>query len=506
MDQSRILVEMSTIQPPVRVRIAPSPTGDPHVGTAYQALFDFAFARQLGGSFVLRIEDTDRARFNPESERRIFDSLRWLKLAYDEGPDIGGPFGPYRQSERLDIYRMYADKLVEQGHAYKCWCTPERLARVRDEQSKRKEPPRYDRFCLGKSESERRIQEGCSAIPTIRMRMPDDGISAFDDLVRGTISFENRLIDDQVILKSDGFPTYHLAVVVDDHLMEITHVVRGEEWISSTPKHLVLYDYLGWIPPRFAHLSLLRNVDKSKISKRKDPWANLPWFESQGFLPEALINFLALMGFSIPDPNGGTREIFTLDDIVRGFSWARVGTTAPAFDLEKLTWLNGMYIRAMGMDELADRVRPFMVSAGIDIEDESYFRSVLKLEQERIHRLAEAPELTGFFFSKELVLDATTLVPKGLTEKQTADALGAAIDAFRGADHAADASALEIQFRALAVTLELKTGQLFGAIRVAMTGTNKSPPLFDTAVTLGLPRVIARLEQARSVLMSIAPV
>lgn len=485
---------------PVRVRIAPSPTGDPHVGTAYQALFDFAFARQHAGQFVLRIEDTDRARLNPESEARIFDTLRWLHLDWDEGPDIGGPFGPYRQSERLEIYRAHADQLIERGHAYRCWCTPERLGRLRDEAIAAKRQHKYDRYCLGKTETERRRLPDCADVPVVRMRMPDDGSSTWDDLVRGTISFENNLIDDQVLLKSDGFPTYHLAVVVDDHLMRISHVVRGEEWISSTPKHLVLYEQLGWEPPRFAHLSLLRNVDRSKISKRRHPWANLPWFRDQGFLPEALINFLALMGFSLPDEAGGTREIFDLDDLVAGFSWARVGTTAPAFDLEKLTWLNGHYIRGLPLDELVERVRPFLVREGVAISDEAYLRRVIALEQERIHKLGEAAELTGFFFAGELTYDPAMLVPKGLDPIRTRTALDAAQAAFSAAEAWSDAAALEQRFRALATELGLKTGQLFTAIRVAITGTTKAPPLFDTAVTLGRDRVLARLDAARHAL------
>jgi glutamyl-tRNA synthetase len=330
--------------------------------------------------------------------------------------------------------------------------------------------------------------------------VPDEGITAFDDLIRGRIEFENRLIDDQVLLKSDGFPTYHLAVVVDDHLMKITHVIRGEEWISSTPKHLVLYDMFGWEPTRFAHMSLLRNIDKSKISKRKHPWANLPWFRGQGFLPEALTNFLALMGFSLPDG----REIFSFDDLAAGFSWERVGTTAPAFDLEKLTWMNGEYVRRMPVDELVARVRPFFVDRGVTPTDDTYLRTVVALEQERIHKLGDAPELAGFFFADKLEYDPALLVPKGLTVADAARLLEAAGDELEAAGPDRTPAELEERFRALAERLGVKTGQLFGTIRVAITGTTKAPPLFDTAVTLGYERTMQRIDRALEALRAAA--
>ena len=468
----------------VRVRIAPSPTGLVHVGNAYTALFNYALARKHGGKFVLRIEDTDRSRFVAGAEEMIVEMLGWLGIHWDEGP--------IRQSERLPLYQKWAEWLVEQGHAYRCWCTPERLTRVREEQSRQKLPPKYDRFCLGKSEAERRREPECADIPVVRMKMPDEGETSFTDVIRGDISFENRLIDDQVLLKSDGFPTYHLAVVVDDHDMGITNIIRGEEWISSTPKHVVLYGMLGWEMPQYAHLSLLRNVDKSRISKRKNPWANLAWFREQGFLPEALVNFLGLMGFSMPDG----REQFSLDDLAAEFSFDRVSATGPAFDLEKLTWLNGVYIRQMSLDELVERVRPFMKAA----PDEAYLRKVLALEQERIHKLSDAPELTSFFFEDELSYDPELLLPKGLDARQALAALEAAGDAFEAAGASADAAALEERFRALAETLGMKTGQLFSIVRVAITGTTKAPPLFDTAVTLGHERVMRRIERALGLL------
>jgi glutamyl-tRNA synthetase len=286
----------------VRLRVAPSPTGDPHVGTAYMSMFDLAFARQQDGRFLLRIEDTDRARLQEDSERQIYDTLHWLGLTWDEGPDIGGPCAPYRQSERLETYRPFVERLLEAGHAYLCWCSAERLTAMREDQQRRKVPTGYDRLCLGKTREERAALPGFSETPVVRMQVPDDVQTSFDDLIAGRI--DAPVPDDQVILKADGFPTYHLAVVVDDHLMGITHVVRGQEWISSTPKHLLLYRWLGIDPPAFAHMPLLRDERKAKISKRKSPWARLTWFREQGYLPEALVNFLALQGYP-PDRRGG---------------------------------------------------------------------------------------------------------------------------------------------------------------------------------------------------------
>src|SRR5436305_11908699 len=309
----------------VRLRVAPSPTGDPHVGTAYVSLFDLAFVRKHGGAFVLRIEDTDRARYREDSEQQVYDTLRWLGLEWDEGPDKGGPFAPYRQSERLATYRPAVDALLAAGQAYHCWCTPARLDEMRKAQQAAKQPTGYDRLCLGKSREERARLAGFSETPVVRMLIPDDVPLSFVDIIRGEVNAPRP--DDQVILKADGFPTYHLAVVVDDHLMEITHVVRGEEWISSTPKHLLLFDWLGWERPAFAHMPLLRHTAKSKISKRKNPAARLTWFREEGYLPEALVNFLGLLGYSLPSGE----EIFTFADMSATFDWARVNTVGPVF-------------------------------------------------------------------------------------------------------------------------------------------------------------------------------
>lgn len=342
---------------PARTRVAPSPTGDPHVGTAYMALFDLAWARRTGGSFVLRIEDTDQNRLVAGSEQQIYDSLDWLGLSPDESPLLGGPHEPYRQSERLDTYRPYVDRLLADGHAYHCWCSSERLAEMREEQQRTKQGSGYDRLCLGMTRDERAKLPGFTETPVVRMLVPDDAPLVFHDLVRGEVKAPRP--DDQVILKADGFPTYHLAVVVDDHEMDITTVVRGEEWISSTPKHILLYRWLGLPVPQFAHMPLLRNTDKSKISKRKNPAARLMWFREQGYLPEALRNFLQLLAYPPVGDEGS--EVASFEQFVEGFDWARVNTTGPIFDVKKLDWLNGEYIRRMPSDELAGRIVDHLV-------------------------------------------------------------------------------------------------------------------------------------------------
>ena len=479
-----------TEAPPVRLRIAPSPTGDPHVGTAYIALFDVAVARRHGGQFVLRIEDTDQNRYVENSERNIFESLRWLGLDWDEGPDKGGPYAPYRQSERLPLYRVYAERLIAAGKAYRCWCSPERLKRVREEMQARKEPPKYDRFCYGKSEHERLALGEATDRPVIRMLIPDAGVTAFDDLIRGRIEFENRLIDDQVLLKGDGFPTYHLAVVVDDREMRITHVTRGEEWISSTPKHVLLYEWFGWPLPQFAHFPLLRNENRSKVSKRKNEWATLPWFRERGYLPEALVNFLALLGWSMPDG----REVFSFEEFVAEVSLERISTSGPIFDLTKLDWLNGHYIRAMSVAEVAARIRPFLERAGI-VADDPPLSAAIPLVHERLKQLGEAPELLGFLYQSAGEYDSALLVPKGLDAVTTRDMLAASSALVTSMDDFTNA-ALEAAFRALATERSVKTGQLFMAMRVACTYGTVSPPLFETMEVLGRERVMARLHAA----------
>ena len=366
------------------------------------SLFNLAFARQQGGSFVLRIEDTDRARFRADSEQQVFDTLHWLGLTWDEGPDVGGPYAPYRQSERLDTYRPYVERLVAEGKAYHCWCSPQRLAEMRDKQQKLKLPTGYDRLCHGKTREERALLPGFNETPVVRMLVPEDVELQFDDLIRGRVSAP--MPDDQVILKGDGFPTYHLAVVVDDHEMGITHVVRGEEWISSDPKHILLYRWLGLEAPQFAHMPLLRNTDKSKISKRKNPAARLTWFQEQGYLPEALVNFLALLAYPPKqDAEGNDVEVFTFEEFAKDFDWRKVNPVGPIFDLKKLEWLNGVYIRELEVGELATRLLPYLEREGILSDSPSLgelarLKAVTELIQTRMALLTEAAALVRPFY------------------------------------------------------------------------------------------------------------
>jgi glutamyl-tRNA synthetase len=474
---------VSSTQP--RLRIAPSPTGDPHIGTAYMALFDYAFVHQNGGDFVLRIEDTDRARYSESSERRIFEALHWLGLDWDEGPDIGGPDAPYRQSERLPIYAEYARALVADSHAYHCFCTRERLDDLRKAQAAAKQPPRYDRHCLGLDPST--VQANLdSGIPSvIRLKMPDGGDMTFTDLVRGPISFQNDLQDDPVLLKADGFPTYHLAVVVDDHLMRITHVVRGEEWISSTPKHVALYNAFDWELPVFIHMPLMRNADKSKISKRKNN-TSIDWYREQGFLPAALLNYLALQGWSMPDG----RETFSLQEFIAAFTWDRVVAGGPIFDLKRLDDLNGQYIRMMSENELLEALAPFLPAGA----DPALVRSTIPLVQSRINRLTEYPVLAGFFF-QEPVYDAATLAEKHLGPEGSKALLLAVRDSCSHVEEW-NHPALEQAFRALAERAGVKMRQLAEVARVPITGSKAGPPLFESMELLGRDTCLARIDRA----------
>ncbi|WP_426561525.1 glutamate--tRNA ligase [Angustibacter sp. McL0619] len=487
---------MSESLGPVRLRVAPSPTGDPHVGTAYMALFNLAFVRQQGGQFVVRIEDTDRARYRADSEQQLYATLSWLGLPWDEGPDKGGPFAPYRQSERLDTYRPYVEQLLADGHAYYCWCSPERLAQMREAQQAAKLPTGYDRLCYGKSREERAELPGFSDVPVVRMLIPDDAPLTFTDLIRGEVNAPRP--DDQVILKADGFPTYHLAVVIDDHLMGITHVVRGEEWISSTPKHVLLYSWLGLPMPNFLHMPLLRNANRSKISKRKNPAARLTWFIEQGYLPEALRNFLALLGYSMPDGE----EVFSFDDMVEHFDWQRVNTVGPFFDVDKLDWLNGHYIRSIDEADLAgrllDRLRLDGVVTGEPTERErAVVAAATPLVQTRMVRLNEAPGMIGFLLvaDDDLVVEDDALASLKEDAPAVLDASVTALEALPQWETAG----IEAALRAVLVEqLGIKPKFAFGPLRVAVTGRRVSPPLFESMEILGRESSLARIRALRS--------
>ncbi|MBI3955944.1 glutamate--tRNA ligase [Candidatus Gottesmanbacteria bacterium] len=452
----------------VRTRIAPSPTGENlHIGNAYTALINYVVAKQHGGQFIVRIEDTDRTRFVEGSEARILASLAWLGIRYDEGP--------YHQSERLPLYKQYADKLVENGHAYYCFCTAERLAQMRKEQEARHEPPRYDGHCRKVKSEKSKVK---SEKYVIRLKVPEEGTTTFTDLIRGEITFENKLIDDQVLLKSDGYPTYHLGVVVDDHLMEISHVIRGEEWISSTPKHVLLYQFLGWKLPVYAHMPLLRNPDKSKLSKRKNPvWVS--WYREQGFLPEALLNYLATMAWAHPEG----KEIFSLDEMIRVFDLANVQTTAPVFDIEKLRWMNGTYLRSYQSSARLP-ARQVVSRQIFDFVHRKYSKEVIEkvlpLVIERMKSLKEFESLAGFFFAR----------PKELERPVNQGLLRVAKGALESCDWSHEA--MEKAIREASEQTGVKARDVFMELRVAVTGKTVGPPILESLEILGEEETIAR--------------
>ncbi len=471
----------------VRTRIAPSPTGDPHVGTAYQALFDYAWAKGNGGSFILRIEDTDRERSTARSEQAILDSLQWLGLQWDEGPGVGGPFGPYRQSERADIYRRHVDALLSKDAAYRCFCTRERLEAMRD--SRRSGAGSgYDRRCrdIPSAESDRRAVSGEPFV--VRMKTPLEGDCVFTDLLRGPITKAWSTVDDQVLLKSDGFPTYHLAVVVDDHLMQISHIIRGEEWINSVPKHVHLFDLFGWEPPVFCHLPLLRNADRSKLSKRKNP-TSITWFRQAGFLPEALLNYLGMMGWTMPDGS----EKFGMEDMVRELRLEDVTLGGPVFDMAKLRWLNARYIRE---DYTPETLLPVLEAWGLG---RGRLLEVTRLAHTRLETLADWGRLTSFLFSDEVPLSQEDLLMKGATAGQTQKALQFAVwDLERMPE--VNATAVEEMFRALSEKLGVKLRDLTRPFYVAVSGSKASTPLFDSIAVLGGDMVRMRLRRAMEAL------
>ena len=479
----------------VRVRFAPSPTGYPHVGNIRTALFNWLFARHNGGKFIVRIEDTDQARKVEGALESILNSLRWLGLDWDEGPEKGGDYGPYFQSERLDLYHKYVQQLLEDGYAYKCYCTSERLSQMRDEMAARKESMRsYDRYCRDMDPVEQiQMEYHLRITPAIRFKIPLEGQTTFHDLIRGDITFDNSELDDLVLLKSDGYPTYHLANIVDDHFMEISHVMRADEWLSSTPRHILLYKALVWEPPLFAHLPMILGADKSKMSKRHGA-TSVTEFEEQGYLPQAMLNFMALLGWSLDDKT----EIFSKEELVNYFSIDRISKTAAIFNHEKLTWMNGVYIRNMSIGEVTEQIVMFLER---DLPEtvkrpisRDYVQQIAPLVQERLTIFGEAAELCGFFFVEELDYDAGLLLGKKLAKEDAVAGLEAA--SRRLQDQPFDASSIEDVLRSLATELEIKTGELFGLFRVATTGRAAAPPLFQTMEVLGKERCLERIEKA----------
>jgi glutamyl-tRNA synthetase len=466
----------------VRVRVAPSPTGDPHVGTAYVTLFNYVFAKQNGGKLILRVEDTDQNRYRKASEERILKGLKWLGLGYDEGPDVGGSYGPYRQSERLPLYKKYAEILVEKEKAYHCFCTQERLAEARETQKTEGGRFGYDRHCrhLDKREVEKKLKEGISSV--IRLKMPTQGEGSFIDELRGPITIDYNQLDDQILMKSDGFPTYHLANVVDDHEMKITHVIRAEEWISSTPKHVTLYEAFGWEKPQFIHLPLLRNTDKSKISKRKNP-VSLDFYRRKGILPEAMINFLGLMGWSFKSEE---REKFSLEEMVSSFKFSDVSLGGPVFDQKKLSWLNQQYIQSMTQGKFLEHCREEMFS-------ENILKSIYPLVRERLDSFDEFFEKFSFFFTLDLKYENLSLVPK---EKTVSEMKTIFLELSLLLDEI-DIWSLETVTLVVNSYLKdkaLKPKEFYMPLRLILTGRQDSPPLLETMEALGRDVVRYRLQ------------
>jgi glutamyl-tRNA synthetase len=479
---------------PVRTRYAPSPTGDPHIGNIRTALFAWLLARHHGGQFLLRIEDTDRQRFVESGVEAQMETLRWLGIDWDEGPDKGGPYAPYTQSERLDIYLEHAGRLLADGWAYRCYCSPERLDEVRKAQQARKEPPRYDRHCRDLSPDDRARREADGAPPVVRFKTPLLGETLTHDALRGDVSFANDTLDDFVILKSDGYPTYHLAAIVDDHLMEITHVLRGEEWISSLPRHVLIYQAFGWEPPVFVHVSRILGGDRAKLSKRHGAHAALTYREL-GYLPEAIVNFLALLGWSLDDKT----EIIDRETLVAAFDIGRLLPNPAVFNAEKLEWMNGVYIRNLSPESLAERARPFLEGALGRPVDAEKLAQIAPLIQERIKTLTDVAEMADFFFTEgPLAYETETLLGKKSFAEEPARAAEALVSVIAAAEGVDDWSheALEGAVRPLADEMAVKAGELFGVIRVAVTGKTAAPPLFETMEVLGREASLERLRAA----------
>jgi glutamyl-tRNA synthetase len=490
----------------VRVRFAPSPTGEPHVGNIRTALFNWLFARHNGGSFIIRIEDTDQERKVDGALESILESLKWMGLDWDEGPTDDaqgsrGPHGSYFQSQRLPMYQEAAARLLAEGNAYPCFCLPERLDEMRKAQQLAKEPPGYDRHCLTEmTAQERQSRVDAGEKHVLRFRIPTERPEVVvHDIIRGDVTWEPRLLDDLIMMKSDGFPTYHLANIVDDHFMEISHVMRAEEWLPSTPRHVLLYEALGWKPPHFAHMPMILGPDRAKLSKRHGATSTLE-YRANGYLPEALTNFMALVGWSLNDHT----EIFSREDLIKHFTLEHVSKSGAIFDVEKLTWMNGLYIRSLSIPDLASRIQPFLerpeADGGLPDSvsrpiDNDFLLQLTPLIQERIKTLGDATAALGLFFEEIGQYDTATLVQKGSTAEQTTTALQTMLGTLEAAAEW-DGAMLEASMRPLAEALEMKPAQLFGALRVAVTGRMVSPPLFETMEALGRERSLTGIRNA----------
>jgi glutamyl-tRNA synthetase len=487
---------------PVRVRFAPSPTGYMHLGHARTALYCYLLARQTGGQFLLRIEDTDQQRFVDDAIDNITTGLHWLGLQWDEGPEIGGPYGPYLQTQRLEKYQEVAQHLLENGHAFYCFCTPERLNAMREEQRAQKINPHYDGTCrhIPLNEARQRVAAGEKAV--IRFKMPTEGAITVKDEMRGEITVELANLDDYVLVKSNGIPVYHLAAMVDDHLMQITHVFRGSEWLPSLPQNALLFRTLGWQEPKWYHLSVfLKPSGKGKLSKRDSAQFKQGGYsvmihdlEELGYLPEAVNNWVALMGWAYDDHT----EFFTTQDLIDKFDVARLNPNPSAINFTKLDHFNGLHIRSLALEDLAQRIKPFFTQAGYQTQDDVLLQ-IAPIIQERLKTLDDAPEIAGFFFRDEVIPEPQDLVQKKMTAEEALLVAKRAADILAGCDAITHASA-EPPLRALVEELEMNPGQVFGVIRAAVTGQQVSPPLFESMEIIGKEKVLARMHQAINLL------
>ena len=468
----------------VRVRIAPSPTGDPHVGTAYIALFNLAFARSQGGKFILRIEDTDRVRSTHSSEKAILDSLRWMGLGWDEGPDVGGEYGPYRQSERGDIYAQYAQQLLDSGKAFRCYRTSDELDKLRADRREQGIQKAFKQSDLELPAEEVERREAAGDTHVVRMCVPDEGTCIVQDRLRGEIELDWANVDAQILLKADGMPTYHLANVVDDHLMKITHVIRGEEWINSAPKHQLLYEYFGWDMPELCHMPLLRNPDKSKLSKRKNP-TSINYYRDMGYLPEALTNYLGRMGWSMPDES----EKFTLDRMIDNFDLGKVSLGGPVFDVEKLDWLNGLWIREeLDDQQFASRIADWAINP-------DYLGKIIPLIKDRVEKFTDIAPLTGLFFNGLPVLDPAEFESLKLDHETQVRVLQYA-SWWLDEQQQWERDALHQGLNALSQAMEIKLRDFLQPLFVSMSGSKVCPPLFDAMTIVGPDITRARLRHA----------
>lgn len=478
----------------VRVRFAPSPTGAPHIGNIRTALFDYLWARHTGGKFVLRIEDTDQAREVENGLELILESLRFLGLQWDEGPDVGGVYGPYEQSKRLPIYKQHAEQLIATSHAYYCYCAEERLAQMRKEQQARGEQTRYDYRCRNLSAAERAEHERAGMPRVVRLAVPREGSTTLPDFIHGDLTIANKDVDDQVLLKADGFPTYHLAVVVDDHLMKISHVMRGDDWIPSFPKHVLLYRAFGWDIPPHGHLPNVLGADKKKLSKRHGA-TSVMQFRDEGYLAEALLNFLARLGWSLDDKS----EVFSREQLIDVFTLDKIEHAPAVFDPAKLDWMNGYYIRQLPDDELAARMLPFFERAKLH-PDLATLRALAPLVKERMKKLTDAVTMADFLFADELEYDPQLLIGKGMDAPAARSALRAAQAVLEKYPAFDDEEKTEAELRAASDQLGIKYAQFFGALRVAVTGKTVSPPLMGSMRILGREKTLRRVVRAARLL------